>query len=461
MFFVVSGAYILFLLGLGYFVADFFCLKNDSSPFAEKFSLIFTTGILVNHLILLLSQSLKLSLVWGGVICACGLVRLLLRWKKETLSGFRRDRLAVVLMAVILVLYYCAILYDPLEAWDARSIWFFHAKMIWSAGSLNMSAGWDHPSLQWSHVDYPKLIPALAAQLSYVLGYWNEYAPKFSLFLLLIPAIFWIFSFYKRRFSFLFLALVFPFGLKSHLWNGFMDGYIAFYAAIAVLLLGRYFQKRRPVDLMSALICLALLCNIKNEGIVIGLVGITSFFITTLLSDKFKYRELKQFFNPYRIIWLAVIVTPCLIWSVFYKHQWRLANDLQIGTPQSWFRIAGRFSDGESFPLILKSTFFHDESAVCLSLVAFIAGLIALAVLKRCTVSWIPALVTAFVYYWSIVLIYLSTPSDLNWHLATSAQRTMLTVSSCLLAGVYFIVSEIEKKSIARERNHHHPVPGR
>ncbi|HLZ19246.1 MAG TPA: hypothetical protein VKO67_06520, partial [Smithellaceae bacterium] len=270
-----------------------------------------------------------------------------------------------------------------------------------------------------------------------------------------------IFSFYKRRFSFLFLALVFPFGLKSHLWNGFMDGYLALYAAIAVLLLGRYYQKRRPVDLLSAVSCLALLGNIKNEGIVIGLVGMASFFITALLSDKFKSIAWKPLFNPYRIFWLAVIVAPCLIWSVLYKYQWRLANDLQIATPQSWFRIVGRFSDGESFPLILKSTFFHDESAVCLSLVALIAGLVALMALKRCVVYWVPALMTAFVYYWSIVLIYLLTPSDLNWHLATSVQRTMLTVSSCLLAGVYFVFNEIEKISIARERNHHHPVPGR
>ena len=433
-----------------------FCLKDDSSPFAEKFPLIFTTGLLVNHLIILLSRSLNLSLVWGGLICICGLVRFLMRWKKESMLGRRGDWLASAGIGVILVLYYFAILYDPLEAWDARSIWFFHAKMIWSAGSPDMTAGWNHPSLQWSHVDYPKLIPALAAQMMHILGYWNEYAPKFALFLLLIPAIFWIFSFYKRRFSFLFLALLFPFGLKDHLWNGFMDGYIAFYAAVAVLLLGRFFQKRRSLDFLSAISCLALLSNIKNEGMAIALAVMASYFLTELLSNKFSLTGWKQLFSPYRIVWLSAMITPCLIWSVVYKNQWRLKNDLRIGTSEAWIRIIGRFTDGESLPLILKTTIIHDESAVWLSVIACILCLTALTVYRRRAVSWIPALITAFMYYWVIVLIYGLTPHDLNWHLATSAQRTMLTVSSCLLACVYLMWNELEKVAQARERKGHH-----
>lgn len=411
----------------------------------EKIPLFLTTGLLVNHLILLSSQSLQLSLFPGSIICIFGLIWFFLRRGEETfIKKNDRDWLPIVAITIILILYYFTILYDPLEGWDARSIWFFHSKMIWSAGSLNLEAGWNHPSLQWSHVDYPKLIPALAAQLLGVLGYWNEYAPKFSLFLLLIPAIFWIFSFYSRRVSFLFLVMVFPFGLKSHLWNGFMDGYVALYSAVSALLLGRYFQERRLSDLISAVSCLALLTNIKNEGILIALLGIMSFAITAMLINSFKWTEFKKHFGPYRMVWLAVVMTPCILWSVFYKNKWHLVNDLQIGTSGAFYRLFDRLSDGTSLLFILKKTFFHDDSSVRLSLAVFILGITWLTLSKRYIISWIPALIITVAYYGCILAVYLMTPNDLIWHLGTSVQRTMLTVSSCLLAGSFFIIREIE-----------------
>lgn len=406
------------------------------------------TGLVVNYLIILLNQSLRLSLLVGFIVCVCGFVLLFMRWKKEIVFERHRDWCPIVAIAVILTLYYFTILYDPLNDWDARSIWFFHSKMIWSSGSLSMASGWDHPSLQFSHVDYPKLIPTLAAQLSYVLGYWNEYVPKYSLFLLLVPAIFWIFSFYSRRISFLFLVLVFPFGLKSHLWSGSMDGYIALYSAISMLLFGRYFKHHHSLDLISGISCLVLVSNIKNEGILIGLVGMLSLIATGGLLRKFKTVELRKIFTLYRVGWLAVILSPGILWSVYYKNKWGLFNDLQIGTTESIIRIMNRFSDGVSFPLILKKTIFHDESAMCLSIVLFIVSLILLRFSKRHNVSWIPALITATAYYCGLVIIYLLTPNDLSWHLATSAQRTILTVSSCVLAGAYFVLNELEDVAI-------------
>jgi len=362
------------------------------------------------------------------------------------------------MIGFILLLYYFTILSDPLLAWqDAHEIWFFHAKMIWSAESINLTAGWHNPSVQFSHVDYPKLIPALAAQLSYVLGYWNEYTPKLSLFLILIPPIFWLFSFYSRSFSFLFLVLVFPFGFKNYLWNGCMDGYVAFYSAISMLLFGRYLKHRRLLDLMSGKCCLALLSNIKNEGILIALIGMLSIIITGILSSKFKLIEIKKLFSIYRLGWLAVIISPCIIWSFFYKYKWRLTNDLQIGTTEAFFRIMNRCYDGVSLPLILKNIFFYDESAIWLALFAFIASFILMAVLKRHTFSWIPGVITAIVYYVCLIIIYLLTPKDLSWHLSTSVQRVMLTVSSCMIAGIFFVLKEIEKASIEwKHKNENH-----
>ena len=187
-----------------------------------------------------------------------------------------------------------------------------------------------------------------------------------------------------------------------------------------------------------------MLSNIKNEGFLIALAVIMSIAITGILSNTLKFDDLKKYFSLYLAGWLTVIITPCILWSVFYKHIWNLMNDLQIGTAESFFRMNNRFSDGVSFPLIIKETLFHNGSAVWLALAVFLVSITLLTILRRHIVSWIPSLITAVVYYWGIVIIYLITPANLNWHLATSVQRTMLTVSSCMFAGIFFLLKELE-----------------
>ena len=56
------------------------------------------------------------------------------------------------------LLLFVPILSLPLYDWDARSIWFFHGKMIYYAGTLGPEAGWNIQTPQFSHVDYPKLV---------------------------------------------------------------------------------------------------------------------------------------------------------------------------------------------------------------------------------------------------------------------------------------------------------------
>ena len=445
MFFAVSIAFVVFLLGVGFAAAGPVVPKSDPSSRLEKIAFSLTTGLLANHLILLAVQSLQVSLWVGAAVAGCASVRILVRRRGRFRFKRDEDPFPLVMAVCVALLYYFTILIEPLEDWDARSIWFFHAKMIASAESIGLTAGWDHPSLRFSHADYPNLIPALAAQLSHVLGYWNEYMPKFSLFLVLIPPVFWVFSFWSRSFSFLLLALVFPFGLKGYLWSGSMDGYVALYAAVSMLLLGRYFVEGRMLDLMAGISCLAMAGNIKNEGILVGLIGVFAIAATGIWTGKLGFTALKKSFGPARAAWLAVVLVPAAVWSVFYKHKWGLANDLQLGSAAALHRMMNRLSDGVSFPLILKETLFNTESTVWLSLAAFAAGVILMTVAKRRTAGWMPALVTAGVYYGCMVTVFLLIPNDPTVHLLSSLHRTMLTTSGCLVVGAYFALREFEE----------------
>jgi hypothetical protein len=332
--------------------------------------------------------------------------------------------------------------------------------MIWSAQSINLNAGWLHPSLQFSHPDYPKLVASLTAQIAYVLGYWNEYSPKLSLVLILMPSLFWVFSFYSRSLSFLFLVMIVPFGMQGWLWNGYMDGYIALYSAMSMLLLGRYFKHRTLSDLMSALSCLALISNIKNEGIVIALIAMMSITITHIISNRFNGDELKKIFGMNRMAWLMMIAAPCILWSVVYKNLWGLTNHLQMGKSETILRLINNLSDGKSIPLILERTLSFKATSVSLSLIAFVVALAVLTASRKYIVSWIPALITAAFYYSVMIFVYLLTPK-LEYFLSYSTERLMLTVSSCIIAGTYFLLNEFEKSSIQHEaRNTRYRIHG-
>ena len=52
--------------------------------------------------------------------------------------------------------------HDSVTHWDARSIWFFQAKIIYFAGALTSDSPWT--TLEFAHSEYPKLLPTLAAR---------------------------------------------------------------------------------------------------------------------------------------------------------------------------------------------------------------------------------------------------------------------------------------------------------
>jgi len=328
---------------------------------------------------------------------------------------------------------------EPLIDWDARSIWFFHAKMIYSAGSINNTAGWSSPIVAFSHPDYPKLVPALAAQLSYLAGFWNEYLPKLALLLMLLPPLMSIISFRKWSLSFIFLLFMMSFSFSLLIWNGYMDGLLAVYTSMSLLFLGRYFQKKQNIDFISGVVCGFLLINIKNEGI-LGAVAISICFVVFQLSSN-NWKTTKVTFKNFRKSFLfgIILLFPFFIWNV-YKIQWGLQNDLGIGTMESFQHILSRFNDGSILQIFSQS--YNQIYGLI-----FIIGLLLIASAirqKTMTKEVFLALITASIIFVGIITVYSLTPHDLTWHLGTSVDRTMLPVNGGLIIAGYFILQKIE-----------------
>jgi hypothetical protein len=198
------------------------------------------------------------------------------------------------------------------------------------------------------------------------------------------------------------------------------------------------------LDIYSATACFALIAAMKNEGLFIISIGAFVLFTTLILSsDQSVFNELREMKNKI-FIWLVFLFSPSIIWSIIYKHAWGFANDLQIGTSGSFATVLQRLHDG-SLPVIIKTTLFHDHGSVWLPLTIFSAMLFLSLNRKKYSFSWMPALFMAASYYSGLIFIYLMSPHDLHWHLATSISRTMLTFNGCIIVAIFYMWEALEE----------------
>jgi hypothetical protein len=366
-------------------------------------------------------------------------------------GSIRQKKGILAFFCYFFFLYLIKIPAEPLMHWDARSIWFFHAKMIREAGSIGLPAGWQHPSLQWSHADYPKLIPALAAQLGLLRQKWNEYLPKLSLFLLFLPALFWITALAKRRFSFAFLAIVSFFGTGFLLWNGYMDGYLALYASLAILHFGLYWQERNKLDFLIGLCSLGIITNLKNEGLVFTFC----LFLASVVALKEHGKlTLMRYLKPPVTSWILLITAaPATLWSLFCVI-WPLKSWIAADTSpeagvsgNALHRLIERLTDGHSARMIFEAMTFRLTTLNSTILLTLIALMTLLARRRRIPTPFIFALATSLGYFAVLYLVYLTTPLELQWHLSTSVGRTVTTVQMGLMIGVFFLMRALEEET--------------
>lgn len=440
----------LFLIGQGWLIFGplfhgSLISKKRLIPYFHELAILMISGLIINYGIVLLVQSLKTSIIISSVLAFIGIYCYLISLKKTIKRSDFTSNFFIKLFGIILAgsLFIGPIIFQPLIDWDARSIWFLHAKMIYSAGSFNQTIGWLHPSIYFSHVDYPNLMPTLAAQIPFLMGFWNEYLPKLSLLFLLVPAITLLFTFYKRSFSFLVLITLIPFSFATRLWNGYMDGYLILYFSLSMLLLGRYYKASKPFDLISSVFCLIFLLYLKNEGVLAVISGsIALFFTLVIKKNKFSIRTMVKENYPL-IIGLVLLLLPFGIWNL-YKYQWGITNDLALGSSQTFLQFLNRINDG-SYKTIIKSVYRQMHNGIMLvSLLSFTS----IALKKKIPSEILPIIIAAGVYCLGIMTIYMVTPWELNWHLLTSVDRTVLSVTACLYVICFYLVSNLEKEEV-------------
>jgi len=324
-------------------------------------------------------------------------------------------------------------------AWDARSIWLFHAKRIYFDNHL--LAQLDNYAA-FSHNDYPALLPALSATLAKIIGHWNEVFPKATNVLFILPPLVVIgVVFTPLRYTVFFIIALF-FMVGTLLTNGFMDGILSLYIVASLILLSILFFEwkqnlkiSRGVLSASAMSHLAVLAGIKNEGTMAALI-ILFCLLASLAIDK-KRIEIPK---------ILVLFLPAFMISGIWLllcHQYGVGNDVAtsgnfIGT------LTNRLSDAFSIHSIADALYYK-KWIVFLPLCLFLIYFFQKNEASFKTASFL--LRFGLLYSFSLFFVYLGTPHDLQWHLATSAKRTMLPVFLTFMTCFLVLFTECASKN--------------
>lgn len=338
--------------------------------------------------------------------------------------------------------------------WDARSIWFFHSRIIYYAGGFSRASGWSDPALSFAHMDYPKLVAALGAELASFADFWNEYLPKASLGVLFAAATAGFLGFARQGFlSLLLFAIVCVF-FQNLLWNGYVDSYLAVFTLLAHLYLGRFLVEGAREDLEAGLAALFLLPLLKNEGMLIALISGAALPVFRAVAGRAQRQRAAKAISGMKIR-LALLAAPTLLWFA-EKSVLHLKSDLSP-TRESLAAAVVRLHDSGTVQTVLGALY---SNGGLWRLVWLFATMLALAavdprfhvkasgpmagVVSRARHAFSPAVVfslaCAAIYFGALALVYLFTPHKLSWHLGTSADRTSFAVSMMVLAATFSLL---------------------
>ncbi len=343
-----------------------------------------------------------------------------------------RDGRAAWMLGIVAVLLVLA-LGSPTDEWDPRSIWMLHAKRIYLENSLY--AQLDGYAI-FSHNDYPSLMPLWSATAAKVVGHWNEIFPKAGATLLLLPPLLLIARTLRTWWAAGLLAVAVLEVGGRYLVDGYMDAFLAVYAvaALAVAIQPRSDAAEGAwFNLATYAALSAVLTLIKNEGAVLAiLVAVVATGTLLLRERRMPWGLLAAF---------AVSMLPLLAWKLAVAGA-DLGNDLAQSDLKG--QLLARLPDLAPTVLILKALL---RSAVWVPLV-----LLLVLWARTWRVSAARAgLAVAAAYFAVLFAVYLSTPHDLAWHLATSAKRVALPVQLLLMYGVLVLLDQW-KQTAPRQR---------
>jgi hypothetical protein len=448
--------FLLFFVWL-FFSSGYLLLRNEEKNLqAAHLGL----GILLMYTLAMLFTNIKVAL---GVQIVLGLIGSLIIRKKTTCAKIPNRVLSnshYFLWFTLVTAFSFLVIHFPITEWDARSIWFYHGKVIYFTNDIWALGAWKEHAHMFSHLGYPKLFALLAAQAANFFGLWNEYIPKLGLSLLSLPIMLYAFEYANRMkssgsfFYFMLLLIVLTLfffdGSGFFLMSGYMDGWLAVYAFCTSLIAAdtvREFTLKNNLSRLPSLIVFgALLSQIKQEGMVILAIIITTSFLVNL----FSMGGIKSFINKiiHQNLWRELLdMTPFIIIIVISISAWSIGAHIQkISEVRYSGNIVDRLIERWNSPgvpsWIFSNVLFHNSMLTSALLLSFLLMLSSSFLkIKMSFVHFIP-FIAGIAYSLILMIVYFITPADVIWQMSCSAGRVGLSASMLIMAFNFLIISE-------------------
>lgn len=385
-------------------------------------ALALTTGLLTDHTAGIITGSLRFQagLAWVGGVGAIAVLMFLARAPMPA-----RPPWTAYLAVGLILLLALAVYAEPLLEWDARSIWFFHAKAIFFDGGLKASPFWNNPAYDWSHKDYPELLPMLAARYAAFTGAWNEFAPKGALVPLAAAGFLGLLAAAPAAFPVLAPAAVILLG--ASLWNGYMDGWIAVYGAVAALSAAAWMENGRRPHLILCAAALGIALCLKNEGQLLALAMLPAILWAA---------------RRRRPGWLdlsaLIAFVPFVLWLVV-KAKLGLHGGLEgVGLAHRALVVAG-----DSHELLYRLSYLAKDAFARTHLFGAVGAWLAVGLCMGFSLPARVCGVSAALYGGGLIMVYLGTPFDFAWHVGTSLDRVLLAPTLFFLCGVSTMIPDV------------------
>ncbi len=419
---------------------------------ARDLSLRLGLGILVHALAVMTGLPLRAVLDVGVALAAIGLgLGVFQLWRLRGRIAMAPAPAAWILLGLIVTgVGAWVMLMDPLWANDARSVWFFHAKIIYYAGALRSDAGWLEPAISFSHPEYPKLMPILAATEMVRFGYWNEFLPKLGFVPPLACYLLALLAGPRGRASVGAAAVMIIAFLAGGaiVHDGYTDVYTALAAAGALTAMLRWLRHGEPRDAQHALVLIGLGLATKEEGLLFAL-SLLVVVAPLVLSSRVRAYAKTALSTPFTFFVVALAVAPWALWGGL-ERRWGLQSYLQINHAtfaRAWSRArAGALGPITSSLLAPGSRWFDLATTRFLWLLGAtgIAKAVALVASRRLQLLNFACLLCGTCYFALLCLVYLMTPFDYRWQISASADRVMLVAFACVLVSFGDAIEDIE-----------------
>ena len=323
---------------------------------------------------------------------------------------------------------------SPIHSWDARSSWFFQGHAMALGGGLFPQPYW-YENLYWfPQWEYPKFFSGLVGYMSYLVSYWDNYFPKLTLGLIFVPIFLLLSAQWRERWSAFWLVSSIIATCHKSLWDGYMDAYVAIYAATSLIFWVRWLEERKANYFYLSFISICVLPFLKNEGFILWLLLVVVYFIEWGRTRKTDKNASLVFVLPWVILPLCALGLWHFWKSSFHLQSWLLAK----GTVSE--RFIQHWSEGWAIKILERLTW--DSFVVRTWIIVFISVLVALWKKRFKFIHLLPTLMI-LPYLFVLWLALMITPLDVDYNLSTTQHRIVFALRIAACASLFLITESL------------------